>query len=143
MRLPAKWFTASPSSPLPSPSRPPSLAQSAPIPYGAPVTTETAKKAAAAALAEARKNGWNVAAAVVEPGGVLAYFEKHREHPERERRGVDREGAHLGGLPPAQQGLRGRRARRQGELHEAARRQSRSRAACRSWWTGRSSAPSA
>jgi uncharacterized protein GlcG (DUF336 family) len=53
-----------------------STAQSAPTPYGAPVTTETAKKVAGAALAEARKNGWNVAAAVVDTGGVLVYFER-------------------------------------------------------------------
>jgi uncharacterized protein GlcG (DUF336 family) len=52
------------------------LAQSAPVPYGAPVTTEAAKKAATAALAEGKKNGWNVAAAVVDTGGVLVYFER-------------------------------------------------------------------
>ena len=52
------------------------FAQSAPVPYGAPVTTETAKKVAAAALAEGKKNGWNVAAAVVDTGGVLVYFER-------------------------------------------------------------------
>ena len=51
-------------------------AQSAPTPYGAPVTTEAAKKAATAALAEGKKNGWNVAAAVVDTGGVLVYFER-------------------------------------------------------------------
>jgi uncharacterized protein GlcG (DUF336 family) len=53
-----------------------SLAQSSPVPYGAPVTTELAKKVAAAALAEGKKNGWNVAAAVVDTGGVLVYFER-------------------------------------------------------------------
>jgi glc operon protein GlcG len=51
-------------------------AQGAPTPYGAPVTTEVAKKAAAAALAEGRKNGWYVGAAVVDTGGVLVYFER-------------------------------------------------------------------
>jgi uncharacterized protein GlcG (DUF336 family) len=51
-------------------------AQSAPIPYGAPVASEVAKKAASAALAEGRKNGWYVAAAVVDTGGVLVYFER-------------------------------------------------------------------
>jgi len=51
-------------------------AQSAPPMYGAPVTTDVAKKAAAAALAEGRKNGWFVAAAVVDTGGVLVYFER-------------------------------------------------------------------
>ena len=47
-----------------------------PNPYGAPVTGENAKKAAAAALAEARKNNWTMAAAVVDPAGDLVYFEK-------------------------------------------------------------------
>ena len=37
-----------------------------PEPYGMPIGSEDAKKAAAAALAEARKNGWKMAAAVVE-----------------------------------------------------------------------------
>ena len=45
-------------------------------PYGMPIGVENAKKAAAAALAEARKNGWTMAAAVVDTGGHLVYFEK-------------------------------------------------------------------
>jgi glc operon protein GlcG len=45
-------------------------------PIGAPVGVETARKAAAAALAEARKNGWLMAVAVVDPGGALVYFER-------------------------------------------------------------------
>jgi glc operon protein GlcG len=44
--------------------------------YGAPITTELAKKLAAAALAEARANGWTMGAAVVDPAGILVYFEK-------------------------------------------------------------------
>jgi uncharacterized protein GlcG (DUF336 family) len=44
--------------------------------YGPPITTELAKKAAAAALAEARANNWAMAAAIVDPGGILVYFEK-------------------------------------------------------------------
>ena len=47
-----------------------------PNPYGAPINGENAKKAAAAALAEARKNNWTMAAAVVDPAGDLVYFEK-------------------------------------------------------------------
>jgi len=47
-----------------------------PNPYGAPINGETAKKVAASALAEARKNNWNMAAAVVDPAGDLVYFEK-------------------------------------------------------------------
>jgi glc operon protein GlcG len=45
-------------------------------PIGPPVSLETAKKAAAAALAEARKNNWLMAAAVVDPNGTLVYYEK-------------------------------------------------------------------
>jgi glc operon protein GlcG len=45
-------------------------------PYGSPVSLETAKKAAAAALEETRKNNWNMAVAVVDPGGNLVYYEK-------------------------------------------------------------------
>jgi uncharacterized protein GlcG (DUF336 family) len=44
--------------------------------YGPPVTTEQAKKAVSVALAEARANGWAMAAAVVDPAGILVYFEK-------------------------------------------------------------------
>src|SRR3954469_21332153 len=47
-----------------------------PNPYGAAINSETAKKAASAALGEARKNGWTMAAAVVDPAGDLVYFEK-------------------------------------------------------------------
>lgn len=45
-------------------------------PYGAPITLENAKKAAAPALAEARKQGWTMAVAIVDPGGTLVYYEK-------------------------------------------------------------------
>jgi glc operon protein GlcG len=48
----------------------------APNPYGLPVNVENAKRAAAVAIAEARKNGWNMAVAVVDSGGTLVYFEK-------------------------------------------------------------------
>ena len=45
-------------------------------PYGAPIGVEAAKKAAAAALAEAVKNKWNMAVAVVDPNGTLIFYEK-------------------------------------------------------------------
>ena len=45
-------------------------------PYGPPIGLETAKKIAPAALAEARKNGWTMAVAVVDPAGDLIYFER-------------------------------------------------------------------
>ena len=43
--------------------------------YGAPISAENAKKAAAA-IAEARKNNWNMVVAIVDPGGHLVYFER-------------------------------------------------------------------
>ena len=52
------------------------VAQQAPLPYGPPISLENAKKAAAAAAAEARKNNWNVAIAVTDIAGNLVYFEK-------------------------------------------------------------------
>ncbi len=51
-------------------------AQMLPNPYGPPVSNENAKKAAAAAIAEARKNNWKMAVAVVDPNGILVYYEK-------------------------------------------------------------------
>jgi uncharacterized protein GlcG (DUF336 family) len=45
-------------------------------PYGPNVTLETAKKIADAALLEAQKNGWTMAAAVTDTGGNLVYFAK-------------------------------------------------------------------
>jgi uncharacterized protein GlcG (DUF336 family) len=53
----------------------PAVAQM-PNPYGLPVSLETAKKVAAPAIAEATKNNWTVAVAVVDPAGNLVYFEK-------------------------------------------------------------------
>jgi glc operon protein GlcG len=56
----------------------PSVGSAQPLPnhYGAPIGIEAARKAAAGAIAEGKKNGWTVAAAVVDPGGVLVYFER-------------------------------------------------------------------
>ena len=47
-----------------------------PNPYGLSISVEDAKKAAAPALAEARKNNWTVAVAIVDPSGNLVYYEK-------------------------------------------------------------------
>lgn len=47
-----------------------------PNPYGAPISLDIAKKAAAAATAEARKNNWNMAIVITDPGGALVYLEK-------------------------------------------------------------------
>ena len=52
-------------------------AQTAPAPaYGTPIGVDNAKKAAAAAIAEARKNNFTMAIAVVDTAGNLVYFEK-------------------------------------------------------------------
>jgi len=51
-------------------------AQTAPPAYGMPVGIDNAKKVAAAAVAEARKNNWAMAFAVVDTAGNLVYFEK-------------------------------------------------------------------
>ena len=48
----------------------------APSPYGANVSLENAKKAAAPALAEAEKNHWTMAVAIVDTSGNLVYYEK-------------------------------------------------------------------
>ena len=58
----------------PAPSTPPAAV--APPDYGPPVTNEQAKAVAAAAFAEAKKNNWRMALAIVGPAGELVYFEK-------------------------------------------------------------------
>jgi uncharacterized protein GlcG (DUF336 family) len=44
--------------------------------YGAPITIETAKTAMAAAGAEATKNGWGVAIAIVDSGGNIVMLHR-------------------------------------------------------------------
>lgn len=44
--------------------------------YGAPINADNAKKTAAAALAEAKKNNWTMAVAVTDGNGALVFFEK-------------------------------------------------------------------
>ena len=51
------------------------MSPDAPQPYG-PITLEAAKKAAAPALAEASRNNWAMAVAIVDGAGDLVYFEK-------------------------------------------------------------------
>jgi len=46
------------------------------IPYGLSVSVGDAKKVAAPAMAEAKKNNWLMAVAVVDTAGNLVYFEK-------------------------------------------------------------------
>jgi uncharacterized protein GlcG (DUF336 family) len=47
-----------------------------PNPYGFSISLENAKKAAMPALAEATKNNWSMAVAIVDPAGNLVYYEK-------------------------------------------------------------------
>lgn len=47
-----------------------------PMPYGPSITLEAAKKAVAAAEAEAKKNNWWMAIAVVDTAGKLVAFER-------------------------------------------------------------------
>lgn len=58
------------------PSQPAAPSSPPPPEYGLPLNNEQAKAAAAAALAEAKKNNWRMAVAVVGPDGELVYFEK-------------------------------------------------------------------
>jgi uncharacterized protein GlcG (DUF336 family) len=44
-------------------------------PYGAQIGIETAKKIAVGAMAEAKKQGWPVAVAIVDNHGMLIYYE--------------------------------------------------------------------
>jgi uncharacterized protein GlcG (DUF336 family) len=47
-----------------------------PNPYGASIALESARKIAALSVAEANKNGWKMAVAIVDTAGDLVYFEK-------------------------------------------------------------------
>ncbi len=49
------------------------------VSYGLSISTDSAKIAAAAAIAAARKNNWQQAIAIVDTGGHLVYFEKMQD----------------------------------------------------------------
>ena len=51
-------------------------AQGQPNMYGPTITADQAKSVAAAAVAEAKKNQWTMAVAIVDTAGDLVYFEK-------------------------------------------------------------------
>lgn len=51
-------------------------AQALTNPYGPSINLETAKRVAAAAVAEVRKNNWAMAVAITDTAGELVYFEK-------------------------------------------------------------------
>ena len=48
----------------------------APMAYGTGVPVETARKVAASTIAEAKKNNWTVAVAIVDTAGDLVFFER-------------------------------------------------------------------
>ena len=48
--------------------------------YGPSIVAEQAKTIAAAAIAEARKNQWTMAIAIVDTAGDLVYFERMDRH---------------------------------------------------------------
>jgi len=73
MKLHSIWIIAGALAPLLL--SPTAFAQLA-IPYGLSVNGDSAKKVAAAALGEARKNNWTMAVAIVDTAGDLVYFEK-------------------------------------------------------------------
>ncbi len=58
--------------PAPKPAAPSFYA----TPIGPSIGLDAAKKVAAVAAAEARKNGWFMVIAVVDPAGTLVYYEK-------------------------------------------------------------------
>ena len=49
------------------------------VPYGVSIAPDVAKKVAAASIAEARKNNWAMAVAIVDTGGYLVYFERMQD----------------------------------------------------------------
>ncbi len=73
--LAAAFATAAVAQQPPAPGAKPPASTYA-IPIGPSIGLDAAKKAAAAASAEARKNGWFMAIAVVDPAGTQVYFEK-------------------------------------------------------------------
>ena len=60
----------------PPPPPPAPTAPAATPDYGPSITNEQAKAVAAAAVAEAKKNNWRMAFAIVGTGGELVYFER-------------------------------------------------------------------
>ena len=67
--------SAQTAAPAPAPA-PTAAAPAAPMAYGAPIDLATAKKAMAAAEAEAIKNNWPVAISIVDSGGHLVLFQR-------------------------------------------------------------------
>ena len=79
--------------------------------YGPSIVAEQAKTIAAAAVAEAKKNQWTMAIAIVDTAGDLVYFER-MDHTQVERRRRHRQSASRGKVQAADEGLSGRAGRR-------------------------------
>jgi glc operon protein GlcG len=60
----------------PQPAPQAAASQTAPLPYGAPLAIEAARKAMAAAEAEASRNNWGVAIAILDSGGHLVMLHR-------------------------------------------------------------------
>src|SRR4051812_42320276 len=91
------------------------MAQAAPrsTPYGAPISIDAAKKAMAAAEAEATKNNWGVAIAIVDSGANFVML--HRlDNAQLSSVRIAAKGPHRGRVPPSNQGVRGRSGRGRG-----------------------------
>ena len=72
-----RWRASIPApAPAPAPAAPPKAPSTYATPIGPSISLDNARKAATAAAAEAGKNGWFMAIAVVDPAGTLVYFEK-------------------------------------------------------------------
>jgi glc operon protein GlcG len=67
---------ATPGSTTPAAAAPAATPPAPPPSYGAPISLDAAKKAMAAAEAEARKNNWPVAIAILDTTGSLVLFQK-------------------------------------------------------------------
>ena len=80
--MPPCWpASANAQQPAQPPAAPPAAAAPAapagpPPAYGTPITVEQAKKVAAAAVAESRKNNWLMVITIVDPAGEMVYFER-------------------------------------------------------------------
>jgi hypothetical protein len=82
-------------------------AQVVDLPYGAPIPLAEAKRVVAAAQAEATKNKWNVAIAVVDVGGHLVAFERMDHHATWQRGCGAGKGADGRRISPSVQGISG------------------------------------
>jgi len=77
------------------------------IRYGVSVSTESAKNVAATSIAEAHKNTWKMAIAIVDRGVTSFILKVNAGRPDRKCRIGDRESAYSRSIPAADQTLPG------------------------------------